>query len=274
MPDSEASVSAPEEKAIRRRSAIGSPYFDLASIEEAAKKLHSLAAGKCERVQFADLLGYKSANNGSFMSRLASAKQFGLIEPVGNDVVLSKTGRMLAAPVTDDDAANARVTAFLNVELYSAVYNKFHGQSLPQEEGLKNFLVQMGVTADRAPGAIATMMASAEHAGFFKGGDRRRLLRPLSSSRTHSDGGEDEQRPASRAPGAAQVSVLPTDSAPAQDVSPPPETRIHPAILGLLNDMPASGAVISQGRRDALVQAFTAVIAFVYPVANSSGHGE
>jgi hypothetical protein len=74
----------------------------------------------------------QTASGGTFRTRLGAAKMFGLIETGQGRAALTQLGRDVI-----DSSGNAhasRVTAFLNVELFKAMYDQFKGNALPQDQ--------------------------------------------------------------------------------------------------------------------------------------------
>jgi hypothetical protein len=153
--------------------------FDLDSCLEMAKAVHDNGA-LLSSAELAAHLGYKSDNNGSFNTRLANARLFGLV--TGPSSALTTTPRSLAIlhPDYPVAAARARLEAFESVPLYKAVLDQYHGQPLPDETGMRNALTtRWEITPERAQMVLARMMDSAEQASLFRtAGNRSRMIRP------------------------------------------------------------------------------------------------
>jgi len=260
-----ASEPAKDAKAVkppRKISGVAFPYYNLAQSVEVAKVIYEKAGGSCDRVQLAALLGYNGVNNGSFLTRVTAAKMFGFIEQEGNQLRVTPRGRKVVAPVDPTDKDQAKIEAFLGVELFKKVFDEYNGRPLPPEVGLKNLLEQThAVIPDRVGPTVRIMLDSAEEAGLFKtAGNRSKMVMPLSS------------------PGAAVAKQPPAAA------DPPPMrdavrhggngsggggggggAGIHPAILGLLNDLPVAGTKMSPVKRTSLIAAFTAMVNWLYP---------
>jgi hypothetical protein len=71
----------------------------------------------------AQLLGYKSANNGSYLGVIAALKAYGLIEGRG-DIKVSEIAKK-ATYGNEDEKGNALFTAFLNIPLWKALYDRY-----------------------------------------------------------------------------------------------------------------------------------------------------
>lgn len=258
------SLPSPADPKKRTQSEVRFPYYNLDASVEVAVAMHREAAGSCDRSQLASYLKYKSVTNGSFLTRVTAAKLFGFISQTGNQLSLTDLGRRVAAPIAANDAERAKADAFLNVELFRKIYEAFDGQTLPPELGLRNaLLTKYGVVEARVGPAIKVFYDSADQAGYFRGGDRSRLVKPIFS------GSPAIVEPRRQTPPETLVDRKNDDGGNGggnggggQDVS-----RIHPAIYGLIADLPPRGSM-SASDRDALVDAFTATVKFLYPGNN------
>lgn len=254
-------------KGSRPRSQISFPYYNLDSAVEVAEKIHDEAGGSCTREQLAPMLGYSGTKNGGFLSRLAAARMFGLVDEAAGMLRPTSLASQIFAPVQDLDAQRGKVEAFLNVELFDKVYERFKGQPLPTNQGLENLLKNdLKVVPAQVKNALRTLQESAESAGFFDAAGRGRLVLPLSAN-TKSAG-------ATAAPGIIMPGPI---SAP-----PPPgyaptlsrrdatveATDIPPAIYGLIRDLPAEGTAMTAAKRQRLIKAFEASINWLYPDAD------
>jgi hypothetical protein len=251
------------------RSEVASPYHDLDKCITVAKVIRE-AGGTCDRAQLALLLKYSGVKNGGFLSRVSSAKMFGLIEENGDKLTLTERAKQILSPVMPDDAEKAKVEAFLSVNFFSQLYERFNGQALPNEVGLKNlFENTYKVVPDRVIPALRVFMDSADSAGFFRlSGNRSRMTLPINSG------------------GAGVRSQV----FPPQPPPPPPKPEgdsdaqhggsggggsgggIDPALLGLIKNLPPAGSKLGPKRRKALTDAFTATINFLYPEEEEEGH--
>ena len=101
--------------------------------------MHERAGGVCDNAQLATMLGYSGVSNGSFRTRVTSAKMNGLIEDTDDRKLrVSARGRRVVAPITPVDGRNARVEAFLAVDLFKRVFDRYNGTTLPEQVGLRN----------------------------------------------------------------------------------------------------------------------------------------
>jgi len=262
-------AAAPDPKIgkTRPRSDVSFPYYDLNKSIEVARLIHDRAGGGCDRTQLAALLEYSGVKNGGFLSRTSAAKMFGLVEESGEKIVLSNRAKSILSPVRVSDAEQAKVEAFLGVQFYKDFYAEFDGQSLPSEVGLKNLLAtKYKIVPKQVDSALRILLDSAESAGLFKvAGNRSKMIKPIISADQNqmppldikqdtpptTVGDTDQQRKSGNGHGGGS-----------NDGDPP---DIHPALLGLLKNLPPVGQTLGPKRRAALIAAFTSTINFVYP---------
>jgi hypothetical protein len=145
-------------------SEIGFPYADLESAIELAQTIHSKAGSSCEVDELAAWLG-QSSTGGTFRTRLGAARMFGLTENSQGRTTLTQLGR--DALDSSGSERSARVTAFLNVELFSAMYDQYKGNALPPPPAIERQMEQLGVSPKQKERARQTFMKSATYAGFI-----------------------------------------------------------------------------------------------------------
>jgi hypothetical protein len=260
----------PDKKAGKERpkSGVAFPYYGLNESIQVAHVMHHGNGGAADRAQLAALLNYKSTNSGTFLTRVAAARLFGLIEPGdGNRLRVTMRGRYIVAPISPAQQAAAKAEAFLAVDLFRRVFDMFNGSELPEEAGLKNlFENDFGVVKTRIVPTIRIMRESADEAGFFKLGGPRRMVMPTAGA------------------GSAIVSPATKPDAPSDEPSPRYSgggggggggggdlDGIDPAIVGLLKRLPPGGTTLTAARRQTLIDAFTATIKFLYPEPELGG---
>jgi len=231
------------------------PYYDLDNAVKVARALHVQAGGVCDRTQLAALLGH-TAKSGAFVSRVAAARMFGLVERVdGGRLRVTTRGKAIVAPVDPQKAAQAKVDAFLAVELFRKVHDHYKGASLPNAAGLQNvFENDYGIGKSRAAPAVRIMRRSAESAGFFETAGSSQMVEPMNLNLPENTGqvasDEDEQDDVDEHRG----------TRPDSDSS-----GIDPAIVGLLEKLPPGGTPLPAIKRKQLIAAFTSVVKFIYP---------
>ena len=243
------------------RSGVRFPYYDLEHSIDVARIMHVKAGGKCSRAQLAALLDYSGVNNGGFLSAVAAAKMFGLVEQQDDQLNISTRAQTILSPVSAADADRAKVEAFLSVDLFKKVFDQYDGQALPAEVGLNNLLsTQYNVVPTRVTPTVRIMLDSAEQAGMFKtAGNRSRMVMPVLSPST---GMQAAPKPSDTPPTPPAHEQHGGGGGNGSGTQPP---NIPAAILGLLSRLPEPGTAMSGKKRAALIAAFTATVQYLYP---------
>jgi hypothetical protein len=160
-------------------------------------------------------------------------------------------------------AEQAKVQAFLSVDLFKKIYDQFHGTTLPPEVGLKNLLeTTYRVVPDRVTPTVRIMLDSEEYAGLFKAaGNRTRMTMPLTLP-----GGSGKMVPPQPAAAAETPKNGGGNGGGGGDGT---EDGIDSAIRGLLRRLPPSGTPLTAKRRKDFIDAFTALVTVIYPEAET-----
>ncbi len=159
----------------RERSSIGFPYLTLDEAADVANAIHrNVGTGDCSDDQLAPWLSLSQKSSG-FRLRISAAKMFGLIESVSaGSHKLSDLGRKIVDPAQE---RMARAEAFLQVPLFSAVFEQYRGNVLPPSAALERELNSLGVAQKQTSKARSSFERSAQSAGYFHEG-RDRLVKP------------------------------------------------------------------------------------------------
>jgi len=198
-------------------STIDFPYSDLDSAVELARTIHNRAGMSCETEQLAGWMD-QSSNSGTFRSRTAAAKMFGLTVSERGSIGLSSLGLEVLDPSQE---RAARVTAFLNVPLYLAMYEQYKGYALPPSAAIQRQMVTLGVSEKQAERARQVFQKSAAQANFLDPGSGR-FIKP---------------------------SVGPSEAPPSPEKKKTTDDNgtgngpLHPFIQGLLNELPGAGKI-------------------------------
>lgn len=248
-----------ESKEQRGRSSIEFTYASLDDSEELVGVVRALGGTGCSMDALAAKLN-QSATGGGFRLKAYSSRTFGLADISRGQIELTDLGLRI---IDANHTKAARVEAFLNVSLYRQMYEQLKGQPLPPMAAIERMMVNAGVAPKQKERARQVFIRSAKFAGFFDVHPDR-LVKPemrdaVAASESHSESG--------RAP--IERSAV---------VAPPPLPRvfygggggdggdgIHPAILGLLRELPAAGTPIPSKRKEQLKAAFAMSIDFIYP---------
>jgi len=247
-------------EAVPSRSAITSPYFDLESSIAVAQVIYNQGGGTCTGDQLAAWLQYKSTQSGTYLTRISAAnKHFKLITQDGDRFTVTERAKKILAPIMPEDAQTAKVEAFLDVVLFSKVFEDYRGNQLPPEAGIKNlFQSKYKILPDRVPQAVRVFLSSAEQAGFFSTtGDRSRLIKPaIIQSNNAPLSAPDDAQP-------IQAMLMPPEK-PRGHMLEVTSSGVHSAITGLLRELPPPGPWDS-AKKKRFLDAFKATIDFIYP---------
>ena len=107
----------------------------------------------------------QTVDGGTFRTRVGAARMFGLVETSAGRVTVTQLGR----DVLDKSGVEraARVTAFLNVELFQALYDQNKGHPLPPLPAIERQIEGLGVSPKQKERARQTFNKSAIYAGFY-----------------------------------------------------------------------------------------------------------
>ena len=240
------------------RAKLSYPYFNMISSLAVARAVHEKGGGSCTPDQLAAFLSYKSVKSGTYQTRTSAARQFGFIQSGNSKIAVTDRAQKILNPVMPEDAALAKVDAFLEVGLFNAIYEQFQGSTLPHKVGLKNLFTQSyGLSKDRSGPAIRVFLESAEQAGFFETtGDQSRLIKP--STRPSTEEPKPRKSPEQDHDGGSRK----PPSTGGRGGGPP---GVHTAIVGLLRELPAPGTTWKKSKKDAFKAAFAATLDFIYP---------
>jgi hypothetical protein len=172
----------------RTRGAIEFPYSDLEAAVDLARIILDRAGTSCDVVQLASWMD-QSATGGTFRTRLGAARMFGLTEMHQGKISLTSAGR---AAVDEISGPAARADAFLNVQLFRAMYEQYQGYPLPPPAAIERQMEQLGVPPKQKERARQTFMKSAICAGYI---DQQsgRFVRPANVAPVPSDSTKNRQ---------------------------------------------------------------------------------
>lgn len=203
----------------RERSTISFPYNDLDDVVNVAKAVHAVGGTSCEWEQLAAKLD-TSPTSGTFRLRMSAAKTFNLLSYDKGTVTLTPIGTRICDPQQEKAA---RAEAFLAVPLYSKLYEKFKGATLPPLSGLESVIVGLGVAQKTKDRARQVFQRSAKQAGFSEYGADRLVMPSVRASAAPAPAVEPEVEPDKK-----KKKEKEDDDAP----------RLHPLIEGLLKELP------------------------------------
>jgi hypothetical protein len=177
------------------------PQYDLDASIEVARQIHERGGGTASADELAAYLNYKSANNGAFLSRMAAARMFGLIDGTAPALRITERALDIIRPAFPDAGTRARLDAFMGVPVYARFFKEAGNRDLPGVEGLRNLLARLGINEKQAGYALSRLLDSAEQAGLFKvAGGRSKMIVPTltggGSVETEAERENEPERPA------------------------------------------------------------------------------
>lgn len=225
----------------RERSTIEFPYGDLNDAIEVARAIHLNAGTSCTPDQLAGYMG-QMVSSGAFRLKISAARVFGLVETERGGVTLTTLGRQI---VDQGQEREARSTAFLNVPLYRAIYEKFKGHMLPPRAALEREMASLGVSAKQTDRARQAFERSADQAAFFAHGADR-LVIPSGLSRPETAPLEGPQGLRKSGNGSED------------------EPPLHPFIKGLLETLPVPQSEWSITDRAKWLETAASIFGLIY----------
>ncbi|WP_315731127.1 MULTISPECIES: hypothetical protein [unclassified Bradyrhizobium] len=179
-------MSNESEKRTFAQSSVAFPYMDLETGISVARALRDAGSIPLSRDQLAAVMK-TTPGNGTFLTKLATARTFGLIANLQGKYELLELGHGIVSK-DENRQRSARAEAFLTVPLYRRTYDEFKGKELPPKSGLENAFINFGVAPKQAYNARLAFEKSANQAGFFSAGPERLVAPILSSSGSASAG--------------------------------------------------------------------------------------
>lgn len=240
----------------------GFPAHDFDDSLRVAELTLQRGGGIADLDQLAAWLGYSTSASGTFASRMASSRYFGLIGPAKNGKVsITDRARQIVAPVMPEDAVEAKMNAFLDVPLFKRAFDRLRGSALPQDVGLRNlFSNEFQVPAVKAGLAVRLFKDSAKQTGFFEAAPDR-LIKPSVGASPAAMPSTPPASPSSDRN--AGLDTLPARRQTSVGVDGP--SSVHPAIVGLIRELGEKGPTWTMEGQKGFLDAFTGLVKFIYP---------
>lgn len=219
------------------------PYNDLNSAIVIVRTILDNAGTSCTLKQLAGYLDME-ASAGGFRARIAPARIFGLADFERGNATLTDLGRQI---LDEPNEKAARVTAFLNVELYKTVFQKFDGGLLPKGVALEQEMQRMGVASKQTDKARQVFERSAQQAGFFARG-KERLIMPVVGEAPPPKK-EEEKPPGGGGGGGGDDGTK----------------GLHPFVQGLLKTLPEPGTEWTAADQAKWLQTAASIFGLIYP---------
>jgi hypothetical protein len=206
----------------RGRSTIDFPYLDLDNAIDIVKAIHKVEGDRCDWSQLATSLGV-APEGGGFRQRMLTAKTFGLLTYEKGQVMLTDCGIRASDPNFEK---RARYEAFMNVPLFSQLFDRFKGQQLPPIAGMERAIENCGVAPKQKDKVRQVFQRSAKQAGFFE----------LSSDRLSIPPGLNGQKKDAEPPKEVSEPI----EKPQNTTSGSSSVALHPFVQGLIQKLPKS----------------------------------
>jgi hypothetical protein len=241
-------------QAPRVPSAIQFPYTDMSDALQVADGLLKGGGVPMSRDQLAAAMAL-APGGGGFANKISTARIFGVMESVSGKYQLTELGHEIVDPGRQQEA---KVKAFLNVELFKRTYDEFRGRLLPpRPAGLDAAFMNFGVTEKLVRHARLAFEKSARVAGMYPNGNEDRLVIPLIGAQVAA---APSERPATFY-GGGQPEALPdaTSISPAQA-----QVGIHKSILGMLDELPPPKSEWSKAQQADWLDAVATLFQVIY----------
>ena len=245
-----------DRSAAQGRSTVQFPYSDLDAAIDVVRGVHNAGGTACDSDQLAAEMKME-AKGGGFRMRITGAQTFGLIVyERGGRISLTDLGRQIIDSATE---RQARMNAFLTVELYNKVYEQFKGGPLPPQAGLERAIGTLGVGPKVRDRARQALLRSAKQAGFFDAAADR-LVKPsiktdVSSTKDQLDEkGERDKGDKGRNGGGGGN-----------------DEEMHPLIRGLLQTLPTPGGVWGASDRLDWLNMANSILKMIYKPGSNAG---
>lgn len=180
------------------------PAIGLAKAVTATRELRrAVGDGPYSREFLAEGLGYTTARSGAAARKIGALAHFNLIARAGGGYALTELAKRILSPTSDEEEREAIVAAAKSPTLYSELFERFGGTSLPAR--LENVLHrEFGVSLSGSGSVAALFRESATFAQLLRDG----ILHPELSEGASVDrpvddeeGAEHEDRSADRSGG-------------------------------------------------------------------------
>jgi hypothetical protein len=196
---------AHDKKARRPRGSFP-PALSLADATSIITHLYENVGGDATYDTFAGVIS-NSPSSSTFVRKLGTLKNYGLVTDENRHIRLSDVGEAIVAPISPRQRAEALKRAFLNIEVFATLFDKYKGKLLPQDEFLTNVVSGL-VPKEFVDTWIDRFMQSAKAAGLIRDrGDGKLQVREMAAvdgpETLHGEGPKSEDRPSSMSPSAS-----------------------------------------------------------------------
>ena len=105
------------------------PFINLHYALNVIEQVYLKCAGSASRDSFSNIIN-NVLSSSSFANKLNACKNFGLIKGEGNKISLTDLANKIVAPHNEEEKAVARKEAFLKINVFQEVYERYCGKIL------------------------------------------------------------------------------------------------------------------------------------------------
>ncbi|MCI0428508.1 MAG: hypothetical protein L0Z46_10880 [Nitrospiraceae bacterium] len=143
-------------------------FSDLEACAVIAEKLHRNTGGECSLDAFSQIIGNKETSSW-FGLKLNAMKAYGLVEESGGNLILTKLGENISAPIDEEERYGARITALKRFPIFAPIVDRYKGKGEPEIAFVQNALVtETKVKHIKADAWAQCFLKAAHFAGLFK----------------------------------------------------------------------------------------------------------
>ena len=141
------------------------PYIDLVEAVQIIEACYDRAGDEIPFDLFSEVTR-NTASSSSFTRKMATCRNFGLITVSGNKINLTEVAERIFRPRDPNERQAALKDAFLSIDLFRRIYDKYLGRILPQDEYLANTFSDY-VPPEEARKWVDRFVESANEAGLL-----------------------------------------------------------------------------------------------------------
>jgi len=193
------------EKAARRPRGSYPTGLTLGDATNIITRLYEDVGGDASYDNFANIIN-NTPSSSTFVRKLSALKNYGLVSDENRHIRVSDLGSAIVAPTSPKERSDALKRAFLNIEVFAGLYDRYKGKILPQDEFLTN-VVSSFVPKEFTNTWIDRFKQSAKAAGLITDrGDGKLQVREIAAVEGPEKFREEpksEDRPSSMSPSAS-----------------------------------------------------------------------
>ena len=151
----------------RQRKKAQPPYLYLGEVLGVIERIYRESGGTVSRDTFSNIIRNVPASS-SFQRKLAACRNFGFLKEEGSKITLTDLANHWLCPQSDEEKAAAKKEAFLKIEEFRKVYDRFCGKLLDPDYLPNFFEREVGIDRLVRHKWTKCFMDSAEVAGLLQ----------------------------------------------------------------------------------------------------------